>query len=134
MGSISNMISYILNPKLKEHSEQVFQGIEFGRTKALYNWFNDVWTSIDLSRGKLEVNDNIFVENDISKMNQILIYQKEQFKHFSEIFIVNNKNKIISSTYSKFVGKEIVSEYKNIFNKKEKYMYGPNIDIYIINI
>jgi methyl-accepting chemotaxis protein len=121
-------ISYLLNRGLKEQTEKVFQGIESGRTKALYNWFNDTWTSMSLTIGKLTIKEDLFISNQGTELNKILNEQRDQFEVFSELFLLSENKEIIASTHSSFINTYANKEYIRVLDKKEKVMYGPYID------
>lgn len=43
-------LAYLLNRRLKNHSENVFEGISKGRKKALENWFKDKWVQLEMTK------------------------------------------------------------------------------------
>ncbi len=122
MNWLTRWLSYVVNPGLSKHTEQVLEGIESGRTKALYNWFNDTWTSMDLITGKLVIQQ----EHDVQA---ILTEAKLMYKDFSELFVLDQNLLINDSTHSAFIGRQVEAEYQEALNENEKKMYGPYIDM-----
>lgn len=120
--------SHLINRNLKAHSEKIFEGIAKGRKKALDIWFKDKWTELGL------VNDTIgsYLDenhNRFNELNEILKDKKERFKDFSEFFIINEKGKVIISTYERNIGKDLSSSPYYIKSLQGKpLMYGPYID------
>ena len=78
-----------------EQKEKIFQGIAQGRKKALENWFNDIWFVMEPTRDTIlaYLQDN---ELNLSEMNEILEDKKNQFKDFSELFIINKDSFLFS--------------------------------------
>lgn len=128
MNFISRRISYLMNPGLMKHTENVFQCIAKGREKALYNWFDDTWISMRLSAKRLLANHHYIKTNDVNGVASILEEQITLFRDFSELFICNSEGKVLASTFKQFIHQKKVKEYIHIFNKQESYMYGPFID------
>ena len=95
---MNTQLSYILNRKRKKQYERVFQGIASGRKRALENWFNDIWTSLESTRDTVTayLQDN---ELNLGELIQILEDKKLQFKDFSELFIINQEGEVRVSTY-----------------------------------
>lgn len=120
--------SYLINRKLKAHSEKILEGIAKGRKKALDIWFKDKWTELGI------VNDTIhsYLDenyNNFSKLSSILKDKKERFKDFSEFFIINEEGKVIISTYERSIGKDLSSSPYYIKSLQgQPLMYGPYID------
>jgi len=122
MNGLERKMSYFVNPGLKKHTERVFEGIESGRTKALYNWFNDTWSSMDLIIGK------IITSKKEEEFLNILKESKKLYDVFSELFVVNSSKMVVTSTYQAFIRKALKTEYTDVFNGQKKYMYGPYSD------
>ncbi len=121
--------SYLVNPGLKEESERVFEGIGKGRQRELDNWFEDKWLQLEFIKDSV----NTFFESsqklDFNKLIAILSEKREQFKEFSELFIVNEEGIVNISTAKVQIGKNFKDEvYFKKAIKGEKYMYGPYID------
>lgn len=120
--------SYLINRKLKAHSEKILQGIAKGRKKALDIWFKDKWTELGI------VNDTIhsYLDenyNNFSELSSILKDKKERFKDFSEFFIINEEGKVLISTYERSIGKDLSSSPYYIKSLQgQPLMYGPYID------
>lgn len=120
--------SYLINRKLKAHSEKILEGIAKGRKKALDIWFKDKWTELGI------VNDTIhsYLDenyNNFSELSSILKDKKERFKDFSEFFIINEEGKVIISTYERSIGKDLSSSPYYIKSlQSQPLMYGPYID------
>lgn len=127
MNRLQLKLAYLMNRGLKEKTEKVFEGIEKGRTKALYNWFDDNWTSLELLKGKLLL---CLQEegSSIEDISSVLIAHKRLFPDFSELFICTKEAKVMASSYVKFNHRELHGEYIKEFSKNEKVMYGPYID------
>jgi hypothetical protein len=120
--------SYLINRKLKAHSEKILEGIAKGRKKALDIWFKDKWTELGI------VNDTIhsYLDenyNNFNELSSILKDKKERFKDFSEFFIINEEGKVIISTYERSIGKDL-SSYPYYIKSLQGHplMYGPYID------
>lgn len=113
--------------KLKKH-EKVFEGIALGRKKALENWFNDIWFALESTRDTVlsYLQDN---ELNLEDLIEILEEKKEQFKDFSELFIINQEGEVRVSTHKGSLGKtkKHLPNYKFGMELKP-YMYGPFID------
>lgn len=120
--------SYLINRKLKAHSEKILEGIAKGRKKALDIWFKDKWTELGI------VNDTIhsYLDenyNNFSELSSILKDKKERFKDFSEFFIINEEGKVLISTYERSIGKDLSSSPYYIKSLQgQPLMYGPYID------
>lgn len=120
--------SYLINRKLKAHSEKILEGIAKGRKKALDIWFKDKWTELGI------VNDTIhsYLDenyNNFNELSSILKDKKERFKDFSEFFIINEKGKVLISTYERSIGKDLsCSPYYIKSLQVQPLMYGPYID------
>ncbi len=120
--------SYLINRKLKAHSEKILEGIAKGRKKALDIWFKDKWTELGI------VNDTIhsYLDenyNNFNELSSILKDKKERFKDFSEFFIINEEGKVLISTYERSIGKDLsCSPYYIKSLQVQPLMYGPYID------
>lgn len=120
--------SYLINRKLKAHSEKILEGIAKGRKKALDIWFKDKWTELGI------VNDTIhsYLDenyNNFSELSSILKDKKERFKDFSEFFIINEEGKVLISTYERSISKDLSSSPYYIKSLQgQPLMYGPYID------
>lgn len=118
----------LLNKNLKSHSEKVFEGIAKGRKKALENWFNDTWVSLELTRDTIQSYlDSFEVNHD--EIICILEEKRSQFKDFSEIFIINQEGTVNISTYEGHLKKDFsfLPNFKAGMNNKP-LMYGPYKD------
>lgn len=111
-----------------EQKEKIFQGIAQGRKKALENWFNDIWFAMESTRDTIlaYLQDN---ELNLSEMSEILEDKKNQFKDFSELFIINQEGEVRVSTSKGSLGKNRMSlpNYEHGMQMKP-YMYGPFVD------
>ncbi len=126
--SMKYYMSYAINRKLKNQTEKVFEGIARGRKKALENWFKDTWISLELTR------DTILTyldqgELDFEVLNTILESKRQQFKDFSQLFIINQDGKVNTSTYKPHIG-NICTHLPGYIKgmKDQPLMYGPYID------
>ena len=101
-----NYFSYICNKKLNKKAEKIFEGIAGGRKKALENWFKDTWAALEITRDTIIscMEKNGFKEEYIL---ELLGGKKEQYKDFSEIFILNSDGKVMFSTYKGNIGKRM---------------------------
>lgn len=117
-------ISYLLNKKLKNHSEKVFEGISKGRKKALENWFKDKWIQLEITRDTISPfrEDN----NDLSTM---LVEKMDKVLDFCELFILDEKGKVKESTCKSHIGMDM-SDFPNYLSglREEPLMYGPYED------
>lgn len=119
---------YIFNRKIGTTAEKVFEGIANGRKKALENWFKDSWAALEITRDTIIscMEKNGFKEEYIL---ELLGGKKEQYKDFSEIFILNSDGKVMFSTYKGNIGKRMENSPNYIKGINGKpYMYGPYID------
>lgn len=120
--------SHFLNRKREEQYAKIFQGIANGRKRALENWFNDIWVSLEQTKDTIL---SYLHHNDVDydKMIEILEDKKRQFTDFSEIFIVNQEGVVNISTYKGHLGRirKDLPNYKYGMEMKP-YMYGPYID------
>lgn len=118
----------LFNGNLKSHSEKVFEGIAGGRKKALENWFNDTWVALELTRDSIVT----YLESSEVNYDEIISMLKEkrnQFKDFSELFIINQEGTVNISTYEGHIKKDLsfLPNYKSGLNNKP-LMYGPYVD------
>ncbi|WP_242875945.1 methyl-accepting chemotaxis protein [Cellulosilyticum sp. I15G10I2] len=121
-------LNYLLNKSLKSHSEQVFEGISRGRKKALDTWFKDTWVALELTRDTILA---YFNQNDLNydEITAILLTKAEQFKDFTELFLINQEGKVYASTYQKNIGTYMNTLPNYISGIAHKpLMYGPYID------
>ncbi|TCT15016.1 methyl-accepting chemotaxis protein [Natranaerovirga pectinivora] len=121
-------LSYLLNKKLKNQSEKIFEGIANGRKRALDNWFQDMWVAMQLTR------DTILAylgQNgvDFEDLINILKDKRKRFEDFSEFFIINSQGQVNISTYEGQIGR-IRKDLPNfnIGQQNKPFMYGPYID------
>ncbi|MDP4145643.1 MAG: methyl-accepting chemotaxis protein [Bacillota bacterium] len=121
-------LSYLINKRLKAHSEMVFEGISRGRKKALENWFMDIWVQLELTR------DTILAYLDEKELNyeemiEILREKLDQFEDICELFIINQEGKVNISTCDAHIGRDMshLANYKRGLSG-EPLMYGPYID------
>ena len=122
-------IKYLLNPGLKEETERVFEGIASGRVRELNNWFEDKWLQLELVKDSIHNQFERGEALDYQKLNTMLIEKQEQFKEFSELFIVNEMGDVNISSASRQRGKNVKSTpYFNKAIAGENYMYGPYVD------
>lgn len=111
-----------------EQKEKIFQGIAQGRKKALENWFNDIWFAMESTRDTIlaYLQDN---ELNLNEMNEILEDKKNQFKDFSELFIINQEGEVRVSTFKGSIGKNKMQLPNYEYGMKmTPYMYGPFVD------
>ncbi|MHC1682363.1 MAG: methyl-accepting chemotaxis protein [Clostridiaceae bacterium] len=118
----------LFNRNLKAHSEKVFEGIAGGRKKALENWFNDIWVALELTRDSIVTYlDSAEVDHD--EIINMLKEKRNQFKDFSELFIINQEGIVNISTYEGHIKKDLsfLPNYNAGLNNKH-LMYGPYVD------
>ncbi|WP_446899111.1 methyl-accepting chemotaxis protein [Clostridium sp. LBM24168] len=115
---------HMLNRKIKDQSEQVFEGISRGRKKALDNWFRDRWMQLETTSNVLKN----FDENE-DKLQEELDERLKQYEDFCELFILDDRGNVLESTCRKHMGLNMsnLPGYKNGM-KNEKLMYGPYED------
>lgn len=125
---MSYLFSYLLNRGMKERSEKVFEGIAFGRKKALHTWFDDCWSALENVKDTL----NAYVNNsdfDLNEIRNILTEKIQRYDTFTELFIINQAGSLSAST---FRGHEGLSMNDNPNFKTslagKNMMYGPYID------
>ena len=116
-------LRYLLNKKMKIHSEKVFEGISNGRKKALYNWFNDKWAQVETIKNSIITFDNI---------QEIFSYLKnevEKYDEFCELFILDENGKVFISSFEGHLNLNM-SESENFKKGLEgrELMYGPYED------
>lgn len=117
-------LAYLMNKRLKSHSENVFEGISKGRKKALENWFKDKWVQLESTTNLI----SSFKEDDTS-ISITLIDKLRQVEDFCELFTLDEKGKVNVSTFNDHIGLDM----KNFPNYKEgingnPLMYGPYTD------
>lgn len=126
---IKFLLSYLINPRLKEEAERVFEGIGKGRKRELENWFEDKWVQLEFVKDSVHTYFESKGTLNYDKLIDLLTEKREQFREFSEIFIVNSEGTVNVSTAKTQIGKNFKDE---VYFKKaiqgEKYMYGPYID------
>ncbi|MFL0194126.1 methyl-accepting chemotaxis protein [Clostridium sp. WILCCON 0269] len=115
---------HLINKKIKEQSEEVFEGISKGRKKALENWFKDKWMQLENTCNIIRC----FKQND-HKLLEELNEGLNQYKDFCEFFILNDTGQVIQSTCSKHIGLTM-NNFPNYEKglKGERLMYGPYED------
>ncbi|HEX3077856.1 MAG TPA: methyl-accepting chemotaxis protein [Lachnospiraceae bacterium] len=117
-------LRYILNRRLREQSESVFEGISNGRKKALDNWFKDQWRQISTIEKSLKS-----AADGQNILEEIISEAQNHYTEALEIFVLDMKGIVIASSFLKHVG-DNYTEYPN-FSKGlagEPYMYGPYCD------
>ena len=131
-GGILMNLSYFLNKhfnkRLRENSEQVFEGIARGRKKALENWFSDMWSAMEVTK------DTILAYLDKNEANHqelisILKNRKSEFNDFTELFIINQEGIGNISTYDENI--KVNMSYLPNFKagmEGKSLMYGPYED------
>ncbi len=127
-------LNYLFNKSLKSHSEQVFEGISNGRKKALDNWFKDIWIALELTRDTVLA---YFNQNEVNygEITAILTAKADQFKDFSELFLINQKGRVYASTYPKNVDTYMNNLPNYISGIAHKpLMYGPYNDVCTLEI
>ena len=97
--------SYILNPGLKEEVEKIFEGIGNGRKRELENWFEDKWLQLEFVKDSVHTFFEGEGKLDFDQLAIILRDKREQFKEFSELFIINQEGTINVSTAKIQIGK-----------------------------
>lgn len=117
-------LNYMLNRNLYNNSKKTFEGISNGRKRALENWFKDKWAHIDSIKNSITALD--YDEYTINKYLSDLV---NEYEDFCEIFILDNKGIVYSSSCSKHIGMDM-SYLPNYHAGKENkpLMYGPYID------
>lgn len=117
-------MSYLLNKKLKDHSEKVFEGISKGRKKALENWFKDKWIQLEMTRDTIST----FKEDNTSLLT-ILEDKISKVSDFCELFILDEKGKVKESTCKIHIGMDMSNFPNYSFGLRgEPLMYGPYED------
>lgn len=117
-------LKYMINRNLREHSQNVFDGISNGRKKALDNWFKDKWVQINNIKNSI-----IALENSDDVINEFLEEKVSKYEDFCEIFILD-ENGIVSVSSCKAHRGLDMSDLPNIKSALEgkSLMYGPYID------
>ncbi|EIJ82247.1 methyl-accepting chemotaxis sensory transducer [Bacillus methanolicus PB1] len=121
--------SYKLNQKDSATVEEIFEGIAKTRVTLLTDWAHEQWgflekTSMELSYYS-ENNINHYLENKLQKS-----------VYFTELFLLDERGKIIFSSYPKHRGFTYTGErYKiyrqainQVFRTKQNMLYGPFLD------
>jgi methyl-accepting chemotaxis protein len=127
MNIVRRKLSFFLNPGLKGHTENTFNGIAKGREKAVYNWFDDSWTAMMLTVKRLLVEPANLTDEKAEALNECLKQQHALFSDFSELFVANAEKKVIASTHRAHMGRKINRPYTSAFGRAP-YMYGPYAD------
>lgn len=119
---------YFAKRKRTQQLEKIFEGIASGRKKALDNWFQDIWLAMESTRDTIlsHLEDN---ELNLEELNEILLEKKDQFKDFTELFIINQDGDVRVTTHKESFNKNRshLPNYKYGMQMKP-YMYGPFID------
>lgn len=117
-------LAYLLNRRLKNHSENVFEGISRGRKKALENWFKDKWVQLEMTKDLVST----FREDD-GAILATLMDKLSQVQDFCEIFILDEYGKVNISTFNDHKGVDMgyLPNYESGLEGKP-LMYGPYID------
>lgn len=117
-------LRYARNSRMREQSEQIFEGISNGRKIALDNWFKDRWIQMDVIKKSL-----ISSPGTEELIFDLLNDAKQRSQTFVEVFLVDENASVIASSFKKHVGNDIKG-FPNIAKglKNENYMYGPYCD------
>ncbi|RYL94915.1 methyl-accepting chemotaxis protein [Sporolactobacillus sp. THM7-4] len=117
-------LMYGLNRKMKEQSEQVFEGISNGRKKALDNWFRDRWVELE------NVNQIAYSYDERGPgIAEAMDSQLKQSSDFIEFMLLDEKGTVIVSTCRKHLGRSM-ADFPNVKKAmaNERLMYGPYED------
>lgn len=115
---------YALNRKLKQHHEQVFEGISNGRKKALDNWFRDRW--VELENASRLVGSYSDSSTEAAKVVQ---QQLDESSDFIEFIQLDESGRVRLTTCAKHLG-AVWADSPNYLSgmKNRRLMYGPYED------
>ncbi|WP_010631688.1 methyl-accepting chemotaxis protein [Sporolactobacillus vineae] len=120
---------YALNRKLKQHHEQVFEGISNGRKKALDNWFRDRWVELE------NVSRIVESYSDSSETEKMMHRQLDESSDFIEFILLDETGTVRHSTCIRHIGakmSDLPNYSRGIRNKR--LMYGPYEDLRTLDI
>ena len=118
-------LRYFINKNLHEHSMKVFEGISNGRKKALDNWFGDKWAQIDNIKNSI-----VALEDNNCVLNNYLEKLVKEYGEFCEIFILDDKGRVLVSSCEKHIGLNLshLPNFEAGIKEKRPLMYGPYED------
>jgi Methyl-accepting chemotaxis protein len=117
-------LMYALNRKLKQHHEQVFEGISNGRKKALDNWFRDRWVELEnVSRIVGTYPDSS------SEAETVLSQQLDESSDFIEFIVLDEAGKVLNATCRTHIHSKM-NDLPNFARgiRNQRLMYGPYED------
>ncbi|MBA5850292.1 methyl-accepting chemotaxis protein [Clostridium sp. cel8] len=123
-------LMHMLNRKIENQSEKVFEGISRGRKKSLENWFKDKWKQLENMANVLES-----FEKEREKLQEELKIRLKEYEDFCEFFVLDDEGKVIVSTCEKHMGLDMkhLPGYKS-GKENKKLMYGPYEDMKTLDI
>ncbi|TXK77962.1 methyl-accepting chemotaxis protein [Paenibacillus sp. N3.4] len=133
--------SYRLNRHLKVDVEHIFEGIAHTRTEILHSWVKAYWSYLDRLLEQIAVyQPSIAAWNqEDATVQKILAATIKSGADFSEIFILNEKEVVVGSTYPAHVGISYANEHQlskglKEARKGEKCLFGPYSDSLTLQI
>lgn len=121
--------SYRLNREMKANVEDIFKGIAQTRLTLLNRWVEENWTYIK-KLGE-QVQENSSISNTIPE--RLFSALLKRGSDFSEIYLLDEKCKVVFSTYAKHIGKMYDPGSENYRGLKatmkgEPCLFGPYSD------
>ncbi|MDQ0172588.1 methyl-accepting chemotaxis protein [Paenibacillus tundrae] len=132
--------SYRLNVHIKEDVEQIFEGIAETRRQLLMDWADEQWDHLDRLLQQVQSHwpqDVLQGSQSLSKLSMWFKGSYARAKDCTEIFMMNEQNEVVFSTYAKHIGKvysnteegfEPGIRYARADIKGRKCLYGPYSD------
>ncbi len=130
-------VSWQLNKDLKEDVAQSFEGIAETRKELLRGWASDYWNHLD--RLSEQMTPLLAQEQDASSIGQADQLLERTYKRaidFTELFLLDAENNVVSSTYAAHKGKSYGTDstlqaglrYAAGAGKLQKCLFGPYRD------
>jgi hypothetical protein len=91
--------SYRLNRRLKSDVEDIFEGIAQTRVQLLNGWVEEYWSHLSRLREQIQQN----ARTDVL-LERLFSAAQKRGNDFSEIYLLDEKQTVLSSTYAKHVG------------------------------
>ncbi len=119
--------SCFINKSTYSAVEQTFEGIAATRVKLLQMWAENHWEH-------LHSLNNILNIDQLSANQELLIQKQQTAPDFSELFILDTNNIVITSTYQKRVGQQHEQLKALAQVKKQPFLHGPYVDPITLSI
>jgi len=132
---MKNWVKYRMNPKLKEKTERVFEGIANGRVRELNHWFEDKWMQLELVKDSVHNYFEHEKDQDYHGLKLVLEEKQQQFREFSEFFIINTMGEVCQSSSTIRWSENLkATVYFQKAIEGNYYMYGPYSDPHTVAV